>query len=31
VGGAPWLKIWNAAKKKSDLADALAMCLDQLG
>jgi hypothetical protein len=30
VGGAPWLKIWNAAKKKSDLADALAMCLDQL-
>jgi hypothetical protein len=31
VGGTPWLKIWNAAKKKSDLADALAMCLDQLG
>lgn len=30
TGGAPWLKIWNAAKKKSDLADALAMCLDQL-
>jgi hypothetical protein len=30
VDGAPWLKVWDAAKKKSDLADSLAMCLDQL-
>jgi hypothetical protein len=30
VGGAPWLRLWNGAKKKSDLADGLCMCLDQL-
>ena len=30
VGAAPWLKLWTAAKKKSDLADAVCMCLDQL-
>ena len=30
VGGAPWIKLWMDAKKKSDLADGLCMCLDQL-
>lgn len=30
VGAAPWVKVWTAAKKKSDLADGLCMCLDQL-
>lgn len=29
-GSAPWIRLWNEAKKKSDLADALCMCLDQL-
>ena len=30
TGVEPWMKLWTAAKKKSDLADGLCMCLDQL-